>query len=319
MYTALAGRADLTLSNLSNRQKALRNIGGRPGRNLLDNWYFAGGGSQQGGGQFPINQRGFTSAGAGNTRRFDRWGIYSYINGTVSLDPDGISISGTLDFGSPIESSRVPKISGLVITISALNADGQLVTKTASLLNNGTNQYVMEPLNWGGDGNLAYARNWNNSDIDLFYFNLLGYTGPKIVAAKLELGPTQTLAYQDEEGNWQLFETPDYAEELAKCQRYYCKSAINLNESPGGEIAFAQSAEWLNTAVKFPVEMRITPTVSIRRIAFCSNIGQNLLIEGASAEVGGIDQTGFNTVKVSGISIQTDARYNIQYEASAEL
>ena len=25
--------------------------------NLLDNWYFAGGGSQQGGGQFPINQR----------------------------------------------------------------------------------------------------------------------------------------------------------------------------------------------------------------------------------------------------------------------
>lgn len=27
------------------------------GQNLLDNWYFVGGGSQQGGGQFPINQR----------------------------------------------------------------------------------------------------------------------------------------------------------------------------------------------------------------------------------------------------------------------
>lgn len=53
--------ANKELSNLSNYQKALRNIGGRPNRNLLDNWYFVGGGSQQGGGQFPINQRGETS------------------------------------------------------------------------------------------------------------------------------------------------------------------------------------------------------------------------------------------------------------------
>ena len=35
-------------------------LGFNPGMvnpNLLDNWYFVGGGSQQGGGQFPINQR----------------------------------------------------------------------------------------------------------------------------------------------------------------------------------------------------------------------------------------------------------------------
>lgn len=44
--------ANKELSNLSNYQKTLRNIGGRPNRNLLDNWYFVGGG------QFPINQRG---------------------------------------------------------------------------------------------------------------------------------------------------------------------------------------------------------------------------------------------------------------------
>lgn len=39
-----------------NESLAKRNIAIR--RNLLDNWYFVGGGSQQGGGQFPINQRG---------------------------------------------------------------------------------------------------------------------------------------------------------------------------------------------------------------------------------------------------------------------
>ena len=257
---AAAGRADLTLSNLSNKQKALRNIGGRPNRNLLDNWYSAGGGSQQGGGKFPINQRGFTSAGASNARTFDRWRTYFYSNGTVSLDPDGISISGTLDFGSPIESSRVPKIPGLVITISALNANGQLVTKTAPLLNNVTSQYVFEPLNWGGDGNLAYARNWNNSDRDLFYFNLLGYTGPKIVAAKLELGPIQTLAYQDEEGNWQLFETPDYGEELAKCQRHL----LQLGSTGVSRVAvgYCTTASQIIVPIPIPTTMRINlPTV----------------------------------------------------------
>lgn len=40
-------------------------------------------------------------------------------------------------------------------------------------------------------------------------------------AAKLELGSQQTLAHQDENGNWVLNEIPNYAEELAKCQMYY--------------------------------------------------------------------------------------------------
>ena len=52
-------------------------------------------------------------------------------------------------------------------------------------------------------------------------FNISAATDLSIIAMKLELGPTQTLAYQDEDGNWQLFETPDYGAELAKCQRYF--------------------------------------------------------------------------------------------------
>lgn len=52
-------------------------------------------------------------------------------------------------------------------------------------------------------------------------FSILTDTEKNLIAGKLELGSGQTLAYQNEEGNWQLFETPDYAEELAKCQRYF--------------------------------------------------------------------------------------------------
>src|SRR5699024_227365 len=44
----------------------------------------------------------------------------------------------------------------------------------------------------------------------------------KIFGAKLEEGSTQTLAYQDEAGAWQLLPQPesDYATQLARCQRY---------------------------------------------------------------------------------------------------
>lgn len=46
--------------------------------------------------------------------------------------------------------------------------------------------------------------------------------GETIIAAKLELGDQQTLAHQDEGGNWVLNDPPpNYALELAKCQRYF--------------------------------------------------------------------------------------------------
>ena len=57
-------------------QEALVNLGAASNPNLLDNWYFVGGGSQQGGGQFPINQRGKTSysnSGDSIIMSVDRW------------------------------------------------------------------------------------------------------------------------------------------------------------------------------------------------------------------------------------------------------
>ena len=45
-------------------------------------------------------------------------------------------------------------------------------------------------------------------------------TGQTFVAAKLELGSTQTLAHR-ENGVWVLNEIPDYGEQLARCQRYF--------------------------------------------------------------------------------------------------
>jgi hypothetical protein len=192
-------------------------LGSSTRRNLLDNWYFVGGGSQQGGGQFPINQRAITSVNASNNL-IDRWRIYRYVSGSATLTPNGINLSGDFDFGESIESARLPNIPNLPVTISALFSDGSFVSTTSILSNNGDSEFITVSIS--SNASLDYTRNWQ-SDIDLFAFSLKSNASIIPIAAKLELGSSQTLAYKDEGGNWQLFETPDYAEELAKCQRYF--------------------------------------------------------------------------------------------------
>ena len=219
-----AQKADLILSNLSNYQKALRNLGGRPSRNLLDNWYFVGGGSQQGDGQFPINQRGQTSYTVLNGSCIDRWKLFN--SPTLALEADAIALtsSNTSTYESPsqlrqiLSSEVMEQIKGRTVTLSVLTTQG-LFSGPFTISPDGSSisgeKISME--DW-------YANLYANpgiSKIEFRFVSLNPNATLKIRAAKLELGPIQTLACQDEAGGWQLFETPDYAVELARCQRYF--------------------------------------------------------------------------------------------------
>ena len=219
-----AQKADLILSNLSNYQKALRNLGGRPSRNLLDNWYFVGGGSQQGDGQFPINQRGQTSYTVLNGSCIDRWKLFN--SPTLALEADAIALtsSNTSTYESPsqlrqiLSSEVMEQIKGRTVTLSVLTTQG-LFSGPFTISPDGSSisgeKISME--DW-------YANLYANpgiSKIEFRFVSLNPNATLKIRAVKLELGPIQTLACQDEAGGWQLFETPDYGAELAKCQRYF--------------------------------------------------------------------------------------------------
>lgn len=78
--------------------------------------------------------------------------------------------------------------------------------------------------------------------------------GQTIIAAKLELGETQTLAHE-EDGAWILNEIPDYAGQLAKCQRYY----VNFTRSPTFFPARVHSNTVVDFGVTTPVPMRAVP------------------------------------------------------------
>ena len=88
--------------------------------NLLDNWYFAGGGSQQGYGIFPVNQRGQTSYSNSDAYTIDRWKL---VSGSLTVSSGGITLNGTI-------AQILPASVGLPVVASALLSDGTMITPT---------------------------------------------------------------------------------------------------------------------------------------------------------------------------------------------
>ena len=191
-------------------------------KNLLDNWYFVGGGSQQGGGQFPINQRGQTSYGT-NIPAFDRW-LTTTNCSSLTISQDGVTcnaiIAGQYPFQSYIDADY-SDFAGKTVTISAL-IDDDLISATGVIpaQKPTVSNVRMVMSSSGGSYDVGFGYITNKNYFQFGFFARAATASDKFKAAKLELGSKQTLAYQDEEGNWQLFETPDYGEELAKCQAY---------------------------------------------------------------------------------------------------
>lgn len=227
-------------------------------KNLLDNWYFVGGGSQQGGGQFPINQRGQTSYTVFNGGCIDRWKLFA--SPTLTLEDGFASLtSGNIasQFRQILSAEVTEQIKGQTATISVLTDQG-LFSATFTISQDGS--FISgSRISFGS----WYADVYSSAQIEIeFRFVSLDTSSTlNIRAAKLELGPTQTLAYQDEEGNWQLFETPDYGEELAKCQRYQLVlSSTDTYSSVGSGVVHTTTGAHI--VISLPNTLRIKPTLS---------------------------------------------------------
>ena len=99
-------------------QSALEKLQTRPRVNMLDNAYFVGGGSQQGGDVFPVNQRGQTIY---NNPGYciDRWRLDS---GSVEIRANGIYLNGAM-------SQVLPYDIGVLYTAGYLS-NGRIYTAT---------------------------------------------------------------------------------------------------------------------------------------------------------------------------------------------
>lgn len=237
-------------------------------KNILDNWYFVGGGSQQGGGQFPINQRGETSY-SGNVYGIDRWRNMDTLS-QVILNSNGLTIkSNGASQGTkrliyqPIENPN--QFSGKTITISALTLDVPDNTFYISIRQTNSNGVSNREVNlFSNSLNVSTQTLLDNLtalEVTIGSKNVAENQECSIQAAKLELGYLSTLARKDESGNWVLNDPPpNFQQELAKCQRY-CFNPIDPNVSWQKYIFQGIRSGDIYGIMPLPTTMRIRPSV----------------------------------------------------------
>ena len=201
-------------------------IGARPNANLLHNWYFGN----------PVNRNGKTEYGE-KWQMIDRWRIRE--PETITLTENGLYVkanNGTTgafaqDLATTENQSMLNELKGKTVTLTTLYGDGTLISSTCTLPESVSanknfgygykTDNIYHYLRWYDNGNLIF-------DIWCTANNTEDFT---VIAFKLELGDTQSLAHQDSDGNWVLNEIPDYAEQMAICMQYDKSSGAYLGES----------------------------------------------------------------------------------------
>ena len=145
-------------------------------------------------------------------------------------------------------------------------------------------------------------------------------TGQTFVAAKLELCSTQTLAHQDENGNWQLNEIPDYGEQLRRCQRYFWRSWTGERNTQNSILGVVFGNNHRITGFDYPVEMRTKPSITVYGLT-----GAGKVTEFASdADYGPASPAYWDTQRCvalacDGAGLSNDNRVYYFIEANAEL
>ena len=197
------------LGAASTPQEALAALGAGVRPNLLDNPRLA------------VNQRGLSQY-TGAVQTVDRW--MSANPATWEKIPGGWKITQGTPEGFAI-CQRTEKIASGTYTISVIISE---VTGTWGLLIQGQqegNLMITEP------GFYSATVTVDESDASPYLFVLYSTQAGDTITlpsddgeiAKVEEGDGQTLAYQDEDGNWHLLPQPGekYGTQLLECQRYY--------------------------------------------------------------------------------------------------
>lgn len=197
-------------------------------KNLLDNWYWANRDAI-------INQRGQEEYNSsGNQWNYiytiDRWKT----DGNISLSPSGINIFAPHGYDTLfcqfMDSETFEN--GETYTFSVLLSNGMIITETGVMdFSVGDNATIF------GDLDTIRLALGSNQAFVAAIILVKSSQSLQLKAAKLELGPVQTLAHQDASGNWVLNDPPpNRTLELLKCMRYYQKISVRKTSviSPGG-------------------------------------------------------------------------------------
>lgn len=220
---------------------AAKAVPGWSNPNLLDNWYFVD----------PINQRGRTTY-SGAVYSIDRWRSWE-TSSEVTIANSYVIVKRQI--AQVIEDDIKRSLLGKNVTISLLTDDGKLVEAS------GIVQYDRTGILVGAqNGDISLILYFDEANTLTFQVNVLNNASVHSAAAKLELGSVQTLACQDTSGNWVLNDPPpDKALELAKCQRYFERSAWNATLA----VAINNSELRFCGSYYFKAVKRVAPAITV--------------------------------------------------------
>lgn len=253
----------LQLGGASTPQGAIAALGAGVRKNLLINPFFK------------VNQRGnitYTS----NGYCVDNWEITYKDTGNygVTVHDDYIMLSAGQERETRVDQfiEDADAVFGKTVTGSALLEDGTLRTGSA-VFQKSSGGYTTETIYT--DTTFSFLLESAPSMNALVRLVVKEGKSVGVRAVKLEFGNTQTLAYQDDSGAWQLLEQPDPLEVL-KCQRYQFTFA-NAMRIRASRITNSE----INFFIPLPTGLRTTPTIVN---------AQNLQVY---SPTGGAAQTGF--------------------------
>ncbi len=230
--------------------------------NLLINWYFVNEGLRYYWHKLPINQRGKSIYNGPTGYTIDMWCKREANENVATLN---VTDTG-LVYSTPTEG--VDSIHSIDQRIE-ININKSTTFTASILVSDLSFSRVMPTL---GIGNIysddvskehnkvvKIDRNGLHSvtfELDSGYpyiqINAVANIKLNIIAAKFEIGDHQTLAHQDADGNWVLNDpTPNYQQELAKCQRYQILGNMTAMNHIGNNYMFLPT----------PVTMRGNPTI----------------------------------------------------------
>ena len=183
------------------------------GINLLRNWYFWGGGIQRVGWQLPINQRGLTTyTDAGPT--IDGW---QQTGGTTTVDAYVVThtspAGASSDFYQIVDVPIDDYFYKIPITFGIMSGSNYFVSSEVIYSAAGPVQVFYSP---------EFSLWLEAQSYRRVKAIIRVHAGQSVAlqAAKLELGTHGTLAERTSSAFQISDPPPDYAEELAKCQRY---------------------------------------------------------------------------------------------------
>lgn len=195
----------------------------------------------------------------GNGYTVDRWSL-STDGGNVTISNGYLDIYASKQHGTYLAQKIDPElakaIAGKTVTWSVLAVGGDSafsanINKDDSYVDS----FTIEP-NTISFKTLTFPTDFTDISF-VFAGNSAGHVCP--IAAKLELGPTQTLAHREGD-KWVMNEVPKYSRELLDCRMYHVKFGYADKYCILGS-GVARDGTFVSITVPIPAEMRTYPVV----------------------------------------------------------